>query len=102
METDADGADGQGGASGILQDVFTLTGRRGTVAVIDQLEGVLRVGDLAILPQGPVSITGVEMIRYRAPPKVRPTSIGILLGGVEKADLEPLKGTRVAFKAGSG
>jgi translation elongation factor EF-Tu-like GTPase len=101
LETDTERADGQGGASGILEDVFALTGR-GTVAVIDQLQGVLRIGDLAILPQGPVSITGVEMIRYRDAPKVKPTSIGVLLGGVEKAELEPLKGARIAFKAGPG
>jgi hypothetical protein len=68
--------EGQGGASGVLRDVVQLTGS-GAVAILAEIDGTVRTGDLAQLPGGPPTATGREA-------------------------LLPLNGTRISFAGGDG
>lgn len=89
----------QESASAVLRDVFALTGR-GTIAVVANIEGTIKLGNTSALPTGPALISGVEMIRFTDPTKRPRDSIGLLLDGVDVDAVRPLIGTQFTFKKG--
>ena len=74
-----------------VEDVFTITGR-GTVATGRVERGTVKVGDtVEIVGMGSKKqsvVTGVEMFRKLLDQAVAGDNIGLLLRGVERADIE--------------
>jgi elongation factor Tu len=74
-----------------VEDVFSIKGR-GTVATGRQERGVLKVGDeIEIVGLRPVQrtiVTGVEMFKKLLDQAQAGDNIGVLLRGVERADIE--------------
>jgi elongation factor Tu len=74
-----------------VEDVFSITGR-GTVATGRVERGVVRVGDVVELVglRGTknTTVTGLEMFQKTLEESVAGDNVGILLRGVQKADIE--------------
>jgi len=74
-----------------IEDVFSITGR-GTVGTGRVERGVIKVGEeieiVGIKPTKKSVVTGVEMFRKLLDSGQAGDNIGVLLRGVEKADLE--------------
>ena len=74
-----------------VEDVFSITGR-GTVATGRVERGTVKVGDnVEIVGLGitrPVTVTGLEMFQKTLDESVAGDNVGILLRGVQKAEIE--------------
>ena len=76
-----------------VEDVFSITGR-GTVSTGRIERGQVRVGDtvelIGINPTKTITVTGLEMFQKTLESGLAGDNIGILLRGVQKADILPM------------
>jgi elongation factor Tu len=74
-----------------IEDVFSITGR-GTVATGRVERGGIKVGDtvelVGLKPTKSTTVTGLEMFQKTLEESVAGDNVGILLRGVQKADIE--------------
>ena len=74
-----------------IEDVFTITGR-GTVVTGAIQQGIVHVGDkvqlVGITPTKDTVVTGVEMFRKLLDEGQAGDNVGLLLRGIERADVE--------------
>jgi elongation factor Tu len=74
-----------------IEDVFSITGR-GTVATGRVERGGIKVGDtvelVGLRPTKTTTVTGLEMFQKTLEESVAGDNVGILLRGVQKADIE--------------
>lgn len=83
-------------ASAVLQDVFRLSGR-GTVIVVGEIEGVVKVGDELTVGACASKVMGIEMIRYSEPQKKPPDTVGLWVSMTDADALRAEIGQNVRF-----
>ena len=84
-------------ATARLKDVFAITGR-GTVALCSEVCGTVHVGDVFLVDQIRSVVTGIEMIRYSDPSKIRDGDFGVLIASSAE-ELRPFIGNMIHFSS---